>query len=456
MPSIGSLEQPLSPAATLRSAKRVRLQAQGASGIPSAIKHAHPPSEGSVHKSESSGASSTRKNAGRLRRLLTSPNHPLLYGLSLLRIVGILVSVLAIVLATVVALQTQGSFESYNSNLLYTLNGGMRITTNFNLLLTLEALVLNAKGYLPIPPAEEAAMRAALIANASQMQALQNAAYAYIQTTPSAYVYTASDITVMVYDSAQGGPDGSPKLMNLQDGVDLLVAKATVAANMTNAELADDNNPDVRFMLVNCISGGKLHEVIHGTLGSGFDLSLAAAELLQAGQNYVFYSMMGLLGVITLAGFVPIVFIVQRSKDSLTASFAGMSHLVRLLLQHSVMRRNKRLQSSVSDEAGENDQEVDFFEGEGGMGGQGGAATASGGIEALYEAYLLKDAEGGIREGEELDWARVMAAAANRGARVQRRALRRGGDGERGGGAAQLAVLQLHEQQNSPRPQQQP
>ena len=297
------------PAPTSATPRRVQVVSMEGSAAPPADgavgveaqqqqKPRHPPKgEGSVHKSESSGASSVRKSAQRLRRLLTASEQPLLYGLNLLRIVGILVSLLAIVLASVVALQTQSSFTAYSSNLVYTLNGGMRVTTNFNIVLTLEALVLNAKGFAPLSAAEEAAMRAALIANATEMQNLQNAAFNYIQTAGkrASAAYTTPFITALVYDAAISSADGSVIVENLQNSINLFVSKATTAANLTNAELADDENPYVKFILVNCVSGGNVHESLHATVGSGFDLSYAAALILQQGQNIVFYTMMSLL-----------------------------------------------------------------------------------------------------------------------------------------------------------------
>jgi hypothetical protein len=218
--------------------------------------------EGSVHKSESSGASSVRKSALRLRRLLSAQEQPLLQGLYLLRLLGVLMSLLAIVLAAALAVQTMASFQNYNKNLVYTLNSAMRITTSFNTLQCLEALVLNAKGYLPMQPAEEAAMRAALVANATQYQLLQNQAFAYFQTTARGKLYTDPFINVIVYDSAKGGPDGVSIFTNLVDASDMFVAKCSTAANLTNSDLADDENAVVKYLLVNWVSGGKAHEAM--------------------------------------------------------------------------------------------------------------------------------------------------------------------------------------------------
>jgi hypothetical protein len=255
--AFGGSEEPPAPTASVSfppgptpKESREQLRAQGFKG------------EGSVHKSESSGASSVRKSALRLRRLLSAQEQPLLQGLYLLRLLGVLMSLLAIVLAAALAVQTMASFQSYHKNLVYTLNSAMRITTSFNTLHCLEALVLNAKGYLPMNAAEEAAMRVALVANATQYQLLQNQAYAYFQTTARGKLYTDPFINVLVYDSAKGGPDGVSIFSNLVDASDMFVAKCSTAANLTNSDLADDENPVVKYLLVNWASGGKAHEAM--------------------------------------------------------------------------------------------------------------------------------------------------------------------------------------------------
>lgn len=352
--------------------------------------------------SDSSGASSTRKSSQRLRRLLTAPNQPLLPGLSFLRIVGLFVSGLALALAAVVAVQTQQSFNQYRINLTYTMNSAMRITTNFNIILALEILIANAKGYAVLSSDEEAKMRAALVHNATLFQNLQSTAFSYISTTPKAYYYTTPSVLVTKFDDFKAGLDGISVYMNLQDGLDYFVLQATLAANLSNSRLADDDERIVKFLLVNGMSGGNLHDRMSATLATGFDLSIKAASSLLNNQMIVFYTMLSLLGCITIFVFIPIIVFVQYSKDSLTASFVSIPHLVRLLLQREVERRLRLLQVSYADEDdGAAEDLVGFDNAE-----MGGVPQNTFGLDKLVEVFSVK-----VNGEDELDWSRIVQVA---------------------------------------------
>lgn len=278
--------------------------------------------------------------------------------------------------------------------------------TNFNIAIALEALILHAKGWAPLEAPEEAAFRAALVGNASHFQTLMRTSYAYIQRTPISYLYTDPTVSILKYDTATAPPDGLHMYVNLVDGCSMFTTYASAAGNLSLAELADDNNPVVRFLLVNDISGGHLHEDMSATLGSGFELSRNTASTLQLTQVIVLSAMGGLLLLIVFAAFVPILLSIERAKDAIMSAFVHLPIVVRLLLQRTVERRMRALQEVLTDDEGADTDGVLDAPEDDATRRSGTSSSGGGGVEKLVERYRIVGSE----EGEDaIDWERVVA-----------------------------------------------
>lgn len=115
---------------------------------------------------------------------------------------------------------------------------------------------------MPLSTADELIQRGYLYGNASRFQALMQSAYSFIRTTDAEAQFSAPIINALIFDSSDGAsPDGTSLIMNLMEASELMVAQCVYLANASNAVLADDTTPAVRFFFINCISGGNVHEV---------------------------------------------------------------------------------------------------------------------------------------------------------------------------------------------------
>jgi hypothetical protein len=154
--------------------------------------------------------------------------------------------------------------------------------------------------FLPPPPRPHAtdavespealtATRSYILHNASIFMELHREAYAIISTTPYAVKYTERYITMAFYDTADAGPDGALRYVNLLEaGINFASCVqtqlffrlifcatavtpscppppvhhryATRAAALDKASLADDDNPIVKNLFVNHMSGGSANE----------------------------------------------------------------------------------------------------------------------------------------------------------------------------------------------------
>lgn len=105
-------------------------------------------------RSEGSGSSRSTaavRSLTRLRRVLSSDNQPLLPGLRLLLIVGIVLTVLAVGLAAIIVVIMRTSFVQYRMNAEYTALGSKRLLYKASALRSLQDIMFSARTFVPLP-----------------------------------------------------------------------------------------------------------------------------------------------------------------------------------------------------------------------------------------------------------------------------------------------------------------
>jgi hypothetical protein len=255
-------------------------------------------SRGSVASGSSGGSSSLSshsRSVSRMRRLLDEPP-PVLTGLRLLRALGIFVVILSVTLAIGMTVLTDTEFYSFKATVQYAELCARRVLISFNMAMALQVLIMDAKGLRPMSNDTLASTRQYLLNNATVFTQLHRDAYAIIKKTPFAHRYTDAKLTGLVYDTADAAPDGAARVYSLLSAGLELAARVDQAVALSKAELADDENPTIKFLLVNCLTGGNIGNNIKSSMVFGYNIGKATKGVLDFSQTLVFASMGVLMG----------------------------------------------------------------------------------------------------------------------------------------------------------------
>lgn len=172
---------PLSPAA--RHDHTVRLGSAGG-GDGGSVAHR---SEFGGDKSQASTGTSATKMLTRLRRAFAQRDQQaLLPGLWYLRLVGLLVTLLAVGLSVGIVAATVASFNSYADNVSYVTMGSQRVVSTFSALIAMFDTLHIAKGWEEGSDDDRVNLPAYILGNTSIFLALHRAMYTRAQQLPTA------------------------------------------------------------------------------------------------------------------------------------------------------------------------------------------------------------------------------------------------------------------------------
>jgi hypothetical protein len=374
---------------------------------------------GSEGKSQTSETSTATKSMVRLRKLFTENAPPLLMGLKLLRIVGMAITALAVGLASGISVTTQNSFRDYRGNVQYTSLGADRMLKTFNGMIAMQDLVAGAAGWTTLAGSNyggndtmaEAQLRHQILGNMTEFTALHRDMYSRILLTSQSTSYTIKRITVVRFDMPRAGPEGTIEVVNLfEAGMAFASSLAQIAVTPLQ-NLTQYENTDVRFCDVNGVPGGNVHEQLHATMEAGYAMSMQAKDGVILTQQTVFGAMVGLLVIISLIVFLPILYFVETTKDAIVIRFVELPKVVRNLLFSQAVKRYKSLKQNCLNDDEEEDQDDDDDMDELGL-------PPADEAEKSKDKDRDKDADDG--EGhlspdteENVDWNQVMNTTAN-------------------------------------------
>ena len=343
---------------------------------------------------ESSGTAATRM-LGRLRRVINDPNPPLLPGLRYLRTTGLLLSGLAISLAVVITITTRNSFLSYADHVAYVQGAATRLVSTFNAIIPLQDLVAANAGYMPpgghtvgLNASEaEDTLRGYVVGNMTTFSTWHRYLYSLIQGTSTVTLYNTPFVCTTRFDMPGGGDSGITVMQNLFEAGVGLAAALTRIATLPFSNLTE-HHPDVRYVFVNGVPGGNVHESLHASMEDGFLKIMESRSTVQLTQ-IVAFSCMAVLIAILMVVFAFILTTIERAKDAIAIRFVQLPPVVRQLLYKQAVARYRALRSTYL--AAEDDDSMDDEDdglapeeygggGGGGMDGGGGMGGGAGGV----------------------------------------------------------------------------
>lgn len=185
-----------------------------------------------------------------------------------------------------------------------------------------------------------------------------------------------------------------------------------------------------------------MHEELHASTMAGFSVSMESAESLKAMLIWVYVSMAGILLLVALCIFLPILCNIESSKDAIVVRFVELPLQARRMLYLRAVRRTRTLKRNyLSNDEDEDDDEDEEEEGAaaaliGQVAGVEAAGTGQGG-ESGEDAANQQDLEGGgdampfgeDEDGEaNFDWQAVLGSqsmrSVSRGTTLSRSASR--------------------------------
>lgn len=361
-------------------------------------------SNASSGTNQSSRASNNSRTVSRLRKILDGP--PLtLNGLRMLRIVGVFVVMVSIILAVGMVVLTDMQFSLFSKNLRYTTVCARRILVNFNIVMAVQVLVEDARGYSPQSAETLAAASSHILNNVTIFASLHREAWSIISATPYSSRYTQRFIPMIVYDTADAGPDGALRYVNLLETGLALASYASRAAVLSKSELANDENPIVKYILVNHISGGASKEFMMDSLELGYDIGKDTGDSLTSSQTIVFVAMLSLLAAVGGLVIVPILMIIENEKDTITVALVELPLILRHFLLVGAQRRLSDLRACFAeDNEGEED---DKYHEDDEFSKNGDAFAVPTGVAASLAGEVRKF---DIKEDGEPDWSAVLAS----------------------------------------------
>lgn len=368
--------------------------------------------DGGTHadeKSQGSGTTATSKMLLRLRRSFFDTNKPLLPGLYYLRLVGLLVTVLAIALSVAIAFLTVSSFKSYSSNVNYVTQGAERMLRLFNAVVNVQDLHFAAKGWVPLRAnasgstlPDEMALRQYARQNMTEFLMLHRSMYSTIQQTTASSTYTRPYVMSILFDQPDAPPSGAQVVTNLFEAGVMVAKQIGQAAASPFVSLANDSQPYVAFTFINSLPGGVPHETLHASLEYGFTLSEQSAASVQQQQVWIYGIMMVVLAIIAFAIFLPILTKIEAAKDAIAVKFLELPILVRRALYQQALKRFKTIRRSYVTDDDEEDGDTD--------------ATSSG--DEKQGPTLIEDTFGNAEMGNDqgsiegdIDWTRLLRTA---------------------------------------------
>jgi hypothetical protein len=226
-------------------------------------------------------------------------------------------------------------------------------------------------------------------------------------------------ITIVRFDLPGAGEEGTVQVINLfEAGMSFAAAMAQVAVTPFH-NLTQDINKDIRYLNVNGVPGGNIHEQLHATMEAGYSLSMDAKDDVILSQRTVFGSMVGLLMFISVAVFLPVICRIENAKDVIVIRLVELQPVVRKLLFSQSIKRYKALKRNclTEDDPDDDDDDDDHLE-ELGLPPQ------------TEDAEKTRDEED-VSEGQatdadmDVDWNQVMNTSANTAAKSKRGSSRR-------------------------------
>ena len=297
----------------------------------------------------------------KLRRVLVDNKPTLLTGLWMLRMAGIIITLLGVALGVATAVIMYTNFTFYGSQVAYVNDGCLKLMAMFCLIINSMTLFSAAKQWTPFASlADEQIVRALLMGNASVFDELHRKMFLLMQPTSLGSSYTTPYIIVSKFDDSTAGINGDTITLNLYEAGAAVTAEASIIAHSPLANLTDEvlsaGGSALRYIMTNAVSGGSTHESIHSSLEVGYLESLSVRASVQSTGLLVFLSMASVLAGFVIFAFLPILTNIEQSKDAIVKSFVFLPRVVRINLHRQTERRVAALRLNFGGDDDENDQ----------------------------------------------------------------------------------------------------
>lgn len=378
--------------------------------------------DGGGGASQSSGSTSATKALTRLRRVLGDTNNALLPGLWWLRIVGIMVTLLAIVLSVTIVAVTQKSFSSFQSNIIYVNLGGKRMYNLFSIVLSLQDLTFASQDWVHVSNTTVEDYRSYVLGNVTTFDTIHRSMISIVQNgNGDLDEYVARYVTLTRFDLPGAGKLGKIVYANLIEAGLTYSSLAAQAAIAPLSLLGRQDEALMKFLYLQGLPAGIVHESLHASMESGFSETVAAQQRVILVQIAVFSAMSGLLIIIGLI-FIFIVRSIEKDADKIVVRFVELPVIVRKMLFSQSVHRLRILRRNYAGDYEDEEEDDDDEEGMGGGKELGEMDFDFAALDRQPEGALNEgDGEGRVVEEDEadVDWDQVLGDPNNLRTRSQ-------------------------------------
>ena len=347
-------------------------------------------------RDDRSSATSAMTRVGRimarLRRVLSSDSSTLMPGLWWLQLAGRVLVLFAVALTAVLVVVTRGSFLGAYSNIIYVHTASDSLYYKGASILAAQNLMKHGRGWVPLSDAAVESNRARIVATTNSFLAAEASLFSLAQSAGNTDAFTTRYITITRFELPALGLSGNQVLMNVREvaadfaSTMLAIAALPVAEFAAFSDGSGRGNPLLASLNTNYMRGGNGHEALQYSGELGYVSTLSTQKLIINTQNVVFGAMTGVLGLLGLFVFIPILVHVDRTGDEIMAQFVSLPLRVRQGLHAQAQRRMWMLRRYTREDDDADDGHADEFEADFAGGGGGGADAADGGRTALAVA----------------------------------------------------------------------
>ena len=340
---------------------------------------------GSVVSRESgkSSASYVGKSVNKLRRIISVEHPPMLPSLQRLRAAGVLLLLIAIVLAAVLNFVTASNFSLISSNLLYSRLASKRTVEMSSALTSAQRLVARGRGWTNVSAPDAVLERGYIYGNTSDFMANTLSMSALVAQTKIAWTWTRRYITLTQFQQPTSGiynPNQVVNQLETSNAFASLMTQLSSPVEMPDASFAEWSSgsawgePHLASMNVDFMRGGNGFETISACVQTSFSFVIEVLSTISSLQQNVFLGM--LCASFALSAFVlfPIVRLLDFAGDDIMLQFVHIPAEVRRVLHEVAQKRMRLLRRNYDDDDDARSESEPEEDGEGGKAdGEGGA-----------------------------------------------------------------------------------
>ena len=348
----------------------------------------------------------------RLRKILSVEHPPMTSVLSWLRGTGMLLVLMAILLAIILSTVTRDNFMAIDLIVVYAELASGRLNSKASALLAAQNLIFDGRGWINLTDNERLIQREHIVGNVTDFVSTHLEMRNMRREPETSWAWTTSECEREVFLAffvlrslpppplprtlgyiTMLNPEFPPGATYLQTSVLNMFEVGLSFASLMTFLASPETMPDSAYhaysngcdlgeshiaaMNTDFMRGGNGHEILAASVQIGYSQIINSLVAVTETQTNVFIGMILTVGFVAFAIFAPIIIRLDMVADRIMRQFVAIPAPVRKVLFETTSRRMQMLRRDYADSDDDSDDNLDDEEEEPTAGGGGGGASAA-------------------------------------------------------------------------------